>query len=64
MEDIWLYGAAEWSPEQAARYIDWIVAVFDLLCAMPESSPKSAPSFRPLFGADPSVRPSPHRLPH
>lgn len=36
MEDIWLYGAAEWSPEQADRYIDGILAVFDLLCAMPE----------------------------
>lgn len=36
MEDIWLYGAAEWSPEQADRYIDGIVAVLDDL--PPETS--------------------------
>lgn len=35
MEDIWLYGAAEWSPERADRYVDEITAVLDLLCAMP-----------------------------
>ncbi|WP_217846981.1 type II toxin-antitoxin system RelE/ParE family toxin [Paracoccus marcusii] len=35
MEDIWLHGAAEWSPEQADRYIDGIVVVLDLLCTMP-----------------------------
>ncbi|QDA35777.1 type II toxin-antitoxin system RelE/ParE family toxin (plasmid) [Paracoccus liaowanqingii] len=35
MEDIWLHGAAEWSPEQADRYVDGITAVLDLLCAMP-----------------------------
>lgn len=31
MEEIWLHGAAEWSPEQADRYVDGITAVFDLL---------------------------------
>lgn len=36
LEDIWLYGAAEWSSEQADRYIDGITAVLDLLCVMPE----------------------------
>ena len=35
LEDIWHYGAAEWSPEQADRYIDGLVAVFDLLRSMP-----------------------------
>ena len=35
LEGIWLYGATEWSPNQADRYIDGIMAVFDLLCAMP-----------------------------
>lgn len=35
LEDIWLHGATEWSPDQADRYIDGIMAVFDLLCAMP-----------------------------
>lgn len=35
LEDIWQYGAAEWSAEQADRYIDGLAAVFDLLCAMP-----------------------------
>lgn len=35
LEDIWQYGAAEWSPEQADRYIDGLVAVFDLLRSMP-----------------------------
>ncbi len=35
LEDIWQYGAAEWSPDQADRYIDGLVAVFDHLCTMP-----------------------------
>jgi toxin ParE1/3/4 len=35
LEDIWRYGAAEWSPDQADRYIDGLAAVFDLLSAMP-----------------------------
>ena len=35
LEDIWLHGATEWSPEQADRYLDGLVAVFELLCAMP-----------------------------
>lgn len=35
MEDIWLHGAAEWSPAQADRYVDGITAMLDLLCAMP-----------------------------
>lgn len=35
LEDIWRRGAAEWSPDQADRYIDGLAAVFDLLCAMP-----------------------------
>ena len=35
VEGIWRYGAAEWSPEQADRYIDGLVAVFDLLRSMP-----------------------------
>lgn len=35
MEEIWLHGAAEWSPEQADRYVDGITAVFELLCALP-----------------------------
>lgn len=35
MEEIWLHGAAEWSPEQADRYVDGITTVFDLLCTMP-----------------------------
>lgn len=35
LEDIWLHGATEWSPEQADRYIDGFMAVFSLLSAMP-----------------------------
>lgn len=35
MEEIWMHGAAKWSPEQADRYVDGITTVFDLLCAMP-----------------------------
>ncbi|WP_410202589.1 type II toxin-antitoxin system RelE/ParE family toxin [Escherichia coli] len=35
MEEIWLRGAVEWSPEQADRYVDGITAVFGLLCTMP-----------------------------
>ncbi len=34
LEDIWRHGAVEWSPEQADRYIDGLVAVFDLLRSM------------------------------
>ena len=48
MEDIWLYGAAEWSPEQADRYIDGIVAVFDLLCAMSELARERAEFVPPV----------------
>lgn len=35
LENIWHFGAAEWSPVRADQYIDALVAVFDLLLAMP-----------------------------
>lgn len=35
LEDIWRFGAAEWSPEKADQYLDRLLAVFDLLLAMP-----------------------------
>jgi len=46
LEDIWRYSAAEWSPDQADRYIDGLVAVFDLLCAMPRIA-RERPEFVP-----------------
>ena len=46
LEDIWRYGAAEWSPEQADLYIDGLVAVFDLLRAMPGIA-RERPEFTP-----------------
>lgn len=36
LENIWRFGAVEWSPTRADQYIDGLVAVFDLLLAMPE----------------------------
>lgn len=46
LEDIWQYGAAEWSPDQADRYIDGLMAVFDLLRSMPGIA-RERPEFTP-----------------
>lgn len=35
LEDIWLYTAQSWSPVQADRYIDGLLAILDTLVAMP-----------------------------
>lgn len=35
LEDIWRFGAAEWSQVRADQYLDGLVAVFDLLLSMP-----------------------------
>jgi toxin ParE1/3/4 len=35
LEDIWLYSAETWSPAQADRYVDALVAAFEALVAMP-----------------------------
>ncbi|WP_307534336.1 type II toxin-antitoxin system RelE/ParE family toxin [Paracoccus sp. PAMC 22219] len=53
MEEIWLHGVAEWSPEQADRYVDGITAVFDLLCAMPGIA-RERPEFNPPVRIHPS----------
>lgn len=53
MEEIWLHGAAEWSLEQADRYIDGITALFDLLCAMPGIA-RERPEFKPPVRIHPS----------
>lgn len=53
MEEVWLHGAAEWSPEQADRYVDGITAVFDLLCAMPGIA-RERPEFNPPVRIHPS----------
>lgn len=53
MEHIWLHGAAEWSAEQADRYVDAITAVFDLLCAMPRIARERA-EFTPPVRIHPS----------
>ncbi|MEB3419070.1 type II toxin-antitoxin system RelE/ParE family toxin [Salipiger marinus] len=35
LEDIWRFGAETWSPEQADRYLDGLLAAFGLLREMP-----------------------------
>ena len=35
LEEVWLYGASEWSADQADRYVDGLVSVLNLLCDMP-----------------------------
>lgn len=35
LEEIWRFGAAEWSPGRADQYLDGLAAAFNLLCAMP-----------------------------
>jgi toxin ParE1/3/4 len=35
LEDIWRFGAAEWSPVRADQYLDGLIALFDLLLSMP-----------------------------
>ena len=45
-EDIWHHSAAAWSPEQVDRYIDGLVAVFDLLPSMPRIA-RARPEFTP-----------------
>ncbi|WP_150525948.1 type II toxin-antitoxin system RelE/ParE family toxin [Roseibium sediminis] len=36
LEDIWIYGAQNWSAERADRYMDELEATFDLLLLSPE----------------------------
>ena len=35
LQEIWLYGAEEWSPAQADIYLEALSQRFDALCAMP-----------------------------
>ncbi|MGL5116477.1 MAG: type II toxin-antitoxin system RelE/ParE family toxin [Beijerinckiaceae bacterium] len=35
LADIWAYGAAKWSPDQADRYTDELAHVFETLVTMP-----------------------------
>ncbi|MCZ0964342.1 type II toxin-antitoxin system RelE/ParE family toxin [Paracoccus benzoatiresistens] len=46
LEDIWHFGAVEWSPARADQYIDALVAVFDLLRTMPGIA-RERPEFTP-----------------
>lgn len=36
LEAIWRYGLAEWSADQADRYVDGLLTMLDFLCGMPE----------------------------
>ncbi|KAA9005062.1 type II toxin-antitoxin system RelE/ParE family toxin [Histidinibacterium aquaticum] len=36
LEEIWLYSAGEWGPEQAEAYLEGLFAAFELLSAMPD----------------------------
>jgi len=60
IEDIWRHGATEWSPDQADRYVDGLVAVFDLLCAMPRLA-RERPEFTPPVRIHPT---GPHLIVH
>ncbi|NKX44136.1 type II toxin-antitoxin system RelE/ParE family toxin [Roseicyclus persicicus] len=35
LQEIWLYGSARWSPEQAERYYDELLALFGRVSAFP-----------------------------
>lgn len=42
LEDIWLYTARRWSPEQADRYADILEDIFERLLFMPEMARERA----------------------
>lgn len=39
LEDIWRFGAGAWSPLQADKYLDELLAVFELITMMPNLAP-------------------------
>lgn len=53
LEEIWLYGATEWSAGQADKYIDGLMAVLNLLCDMPGLAHERS-EFRPPVRIHPS----------
>jgi toxin ParE1/3/4 len=54
LEDIWRYTAETWSPDQADRYIDALVATFQALTAMPAMS-RERSEFTPPVRIHPSA---------
>jgi len=53
LEEIWLYGASEWSADQADRYVDGLMAVLNLLCDLPGIA-RERREFRPPVRIHPS----------
>lgn len=46
LEEIWRYSARTWSPDQADRYTDGLVAAFEMLLALPGIA-RERPEFDP-----------------
>lgn len=53
LEEVWLYGEAEWSAAQADRYVDGLMAILNLLCDMPGIA-RERMEFRPPVRIHPS----------
>ena len=54
LEDIWLYSAETWSPSQADRYLDALLAAIDTLVAMPAMA-RERPEFDPPVRIHPAA---------
>ncbi len=53
LEEIWLYTAQQWSPEQAERYMDALEETFARLLILPEMA-RERPEFDPPVRIHPS----------
>lgn len=54
LEDIWLYSAQQWSPQQADGYTDILQDTFDRLLFMPQMA-RERPEFDPPVRIHPSA---------
>lgn len=53
LQEIWLYGAEEWSPAQVDIYLEALSQRFDALCAMPTMA-REYNEFTPVVRIHPS----------
>ncbi|MDF1670608.1 MAG: type II toxin-antitoxin system RelE/ParE family toxin [Roseovarius sp.] len=53
LEDIWLYSAQTWSPDQADTYLDGLGESMNALCAMPTMA-REYPEFSPTVRIHPN----------